>query len=361
MIAPPALPSPLNMLASLVALPGPPGQETLVRNWVQTQAESMGFACRTDAKGNLLVSLGDENSGPPDVVVTAHMDEIALMVSAVHVNGNLSVSALGGVHPWKWGEGPVEILARGGEFVPGVLGFGGIHTSHPASAVGQARSGAALTWDIAHITTGLSADELLERGIRPGNRVCLARSRRTLFPLGGDLIGSYFLDDRADVVAWLLALQTLQKVPLPPKFRVIFAATTSEEVGGEGALFLLREMGGVPVCIALEIGPTTPDNPFPVDENPTVWVSDGYAASSPDDLDLVEDAARDANLSPYFHALTRGGSDASCAASHGLCARPITLAFGADNSHGFEIMHRRAPETLADLLVAVLRRLTPAS
>jgi putative aminopeptidase FrvX len=59
----------------------------------------------------------------------------------------------------------------------------------------------------------------------------------------------------------------------------------------------------------------------------------------------------------HGQALTRGGSDASCAASRGLCARPVTLAFGAENSHGFEIMHRDAPGNLARLLVAYLGRL----
>ena len=35
-------------------------------------------------------------------------------------------------------------------------------------------------------------------------------------------------------------------------------------------------------------------------------------------------------------------------------ARHVTLAFAAENSHGFEIMHREAPANLARLLVAYL-------
>ena len=137
---------------------------------------------------------------------------------------------------------------------------------------------------------------------------------------------------------------------------VLFAATTSEETGGDGASFLLQGCRPV-VCVALEIGPRSPDAPFPVDAHPTVWVSDTYAAADPRDLDLLEAAAGDLNLPLHWQALTRGGSDASCAASRGLCARPVTIAFGAENSHGFEIMHRDAPENLARLLVAYLGRL----
>ena len=162
------------------------------------------------------------------------------------------------------------------------------------------------------------------------------------------------MDDRADLVAWLLAIHAARTAGVSET--VLFVATASEEVGGEGALFALRQRPA-PVCIALEIGPTTPDNPFPTDANPTVWVSDTYATMTAGDLDLVADAASEVGLRPWFHAVTRGGSDASLAASHGLCARPFTLAFAADNSHGFEVMHRNAPRSLALLLSALLRRL----
>ena len=111
------------------------------------------------------------------------------------------------------------------------------------------------------------------------------------------------------------------------------------------------------ICIALEIGPSTPDAPVVIDATPTVWVTDSYSTMSPVDLDLLEQAAESADIGPLqWQAMTRGGSDASCAASHGLCARPVTLAFPAENSHGFEIMHRDAPETLSRLLAAYLEK-----
>ena len=347
--------TPSDLLRDLVALPGPPGQEDAVRAYVRARAEGLGLVPVEDAKGNLLVSLGAPMPERPPTVVTAHLDEIALMVTGVEEDGALSVAPLGGAHPWKWGEGPVEALAAGGAFVPGVLGFGSIHTTSPASAVQQARGGAAVTWEMARVTTGLDAGSLSQAGVRPGTRVVIARARRQLFPLGGDLVAGYFLDDRADLVAWLLALEALAKAGGWEQ-DVVFAATASEEVGGEGAAFLMHGLHP-DVCVALEIGPTSPDAPFPIDADPTVWVSDPYASMDPRDGDLLDAAARDIGLSPHWQALTRGGSDASLAASRGLCARPVTLAFAADNSHGFEIMHRDAPENLARLLVAYLSRL----
>lgn len=343
-----------ELLRDLVALPGPPGQEGAVRAYVRGQIARLGLSWRDDAKGNLLVWAGADPPPRPDVVVTAHLDEIALLVTGIDPDGAVRVSALGGAFPWKWGEGPVDLMARDGNRVPGVLSFGSIHTTAPESVVQQAREGVTPTWRAARVLTGQPREALAAAGVRPGTRVVIAGARRVPYALGGDLVASYFLDDRADLVAWLLALATLKDGPGLDK--VLFAATVSEEVGGHGASFLLQTLRPA-VCIALEIGPRTPDADFPLDDQPTVWVNDGYAAMDPRDGELLEDAAGAAGLSIHWQALTRGGSDASCAASQGLCARPVTLAFAAENSHGFEIMHRNAPHNLARLLVAYLRRL----
>lgn len=356
-----SLPAPRELLNTLVALPGPPGQEAAVRAYVQEQVRSLGCTVTVDPKGNLLTAPGDGALPErPRIVVTAHLDEIALMVRAIADDGSLGVRPLGGAHPWKWGEGPVEVFARGGALLPGILSFGSIHTESPLAPVTQAREGRAVTWDMASILTGLSAERLIAAGVRPGSRVVIARSRRVVSELaGGQLLASYFLDDRADLVAWLLALERLRAAGAGRE--ILFAATTSEEVGGEGALYLLHRLQP-DVCVALEIGPSVPDAPVPLDTTPTVWVSDAYATMAPEDLDLLEEAAKASDLPmPHWQAISRGGSDATCAAARGLCARPVTLAFPAENSHGFEIMHRDAPGSLADLLIAYLNRLSFAA
>ena len=133
-----------------------------------------------------------------------------------------------------------------------------------------------------------------------------------------------------------------------------FAATTSEEVGGEGALWILN---GQPadICIALEIGPRTPEADFAIDAQPTIWVRDAYAAMEAVDGEILTDCCRALGQTPHWQYLSRGGSDASCAASKGLCARPVTLGFPVENSHGYEIMHRDAPAELARLLLEYLK------
>lgn len=345
----------IDLLRELVAAPGPPGQEQAVRDVVIEHIEAIGCKHAIDARGNLLIAPPGVDTVPDkaDIVVMAHLDEIALMVSQIEIDGSLRVASLGGVYPWKWGEGPVTILARG-EPLTGILSFGSIHTDSPASVAVRART-MALTWADTRIFTGVNRSELAARGVRPGTRVVLHSSRRTVTEFG-EFVSAPFLDDRADLAAMLLTLEALQDNPALADASIVFAATAAEEVGGHGALNLLRRLQP-DVGLALEVGPRVPESPFPIDSQPTVWVNDGYSAMQARDIDLVADAADEICLRPHWQALSRGGSDASCAASHGLIARPITLAFAAENSHGAEIMHRDAVASLSELTVAVLERL----
>ena len=337
----------LALLQEFVSVPAPPGQEGALREVLAAHVSELGLTHTADAKGNLLVRLG--GTGRARLVVTAHMDEIAMMVQRVEADGRLAVTHLGGLHPWKLGEGPVQILASEGP-LDGVLSFGSIHTEDPASTVRQADR-AAIKWEMARVFTGLSARDLAIRGVRPGTRVVVHPSCRNLLPIG-DHISGYFLDDRADLVAWILALKELREQGID----VLFASTVAEEVGGEGALYLLHEHRPE-ICIALELGPWVADAPVELTAQPTVWANDSYSAMAVADGELVASIGAGLGMSLQFQALSRGGSDASCAASHGLCARPITLGIPMENSHGFEIIHKDSISQLARLTVALVRAL----
>jgi putative aminopeptidase FrvX len=281
------------------------------------------------------------------VVVTAHLDEIALMVQRIHTDGLIDVIAMGGAYPWKWGEQPVQILTPDGP-IDGVLSFGSIHTNAPESIAQQART-EPLMWSQARVFTPYSAARLWSRGVRPGIRVVLHPDVRQVREMGPFLY-SYFLDDRADLAAMLLAMQSMAE----DKLSVMFAATTSEEVGAEGAAYMLHRIQP-DICVALEIGPSVPESSFDLNDQPTIWVTDSYASIHSGDQRILMDLCRELGQEPHWQPLSRGGSDASSAAQRGLTARPVTLGLPVENSHGLEIMHRDAPIELARLLAAYLR------
>ncbi len=338
-----------ELIRWLVALIGPSGEERAITTALASRVTNLGYQPEIDPKGNLLVTLPGDPS-LPHIVVTAHLDEIALIITGIDEDGKIRVAAVGGAYTWKWGEGPVEILTRGG-LVPAVLSFGGIHTNHEKSVVEQARH-SPLPWHHAYLFTGMKPEELKRAGVRVGLRVALATSRRKVIEFG-EYVASYFLDDRADLAVWYMALEALKDTPSSGHPTLTFAATTSEEVGAEGALYLLRTRPA-DICIALEIGPKTPDADFDIDANPTLWVRDGYAAMEAIDGEILSDCCEKLGIEPHWQYLSRGGSDASCASSKGLTARPITLGLPVENSHGFEIMHRDAPKEMLRLLLAYI-------
>jgi putative aminopeptidase FrvX len=345
-----------ELLSELVAAPGPPGQEERVRAVMARHAAALGCAHREDARGNLLISSPGMKEIPSqaDIVVTAHLDEIALLVQQVETDGRLQVVPLGGLLPWKCGEGPVTIMPASGD-LNGVLGFGSVHTN----LIDRNGPG----WGAARVFTGLSKDALTELGVRPGTRLALGMPRRSLIEFG-DFIAGPFLDDRADLVAMLLALEMLgqdsQWMTSPQRNRIVFAATAAEEVMAHGAMYVFSVLRPS-VAIALEIGPRVPESQFELDSSPTVWANDGFSAMQAKDMELVAQAAKSINMPIHWQCLSLGGSDASIAASHGLVARPFTIAFAAENSHGFEIMHRDAMVNLARLLAGLLKTMTVSS
>ena len=196
----------IQLVRELVMLRGPSGQEGDVTSWLRNQVQQLGFGSEIDAKGNLLVRIeGHRNC--PKVVVTAHLDEIAMIITKIEIDGSVRVAPIGGAFTFKWGEGPVEILTSSG-IETGVLSFGCIHTNNPQSVIEKARS-APYPWEDAYVFTGLTSAELANKGVRPGLRVVLSQSRRVVTEFG-DFVSSYFLDDRADIVVWLLALEAIK-------------------------------------------------------------------------------------------------------------------------------------------------------
>ncbi|RYG24343.1 hypothetical protein EON82_11075 [bacterium] len=338
---------PVALLQELVEIPGPPGQEEAIAEAVAFRAAELGYDPQIDAKGNVRIGFGPP---PYRIVVTAHLDEIAMMVREIEPSGQIVIGPLGGLHPWKLGEGPVQVLSTHGP-IDGVLGFGSIHTEDPASRARRAAEGP-VKWSHARVETYLSPTDLISRGVRPGTRVVVHPMRRKLLHLNG-LVAGPFLDDRADLVSMLLALDELKANPVEG---VLFAATASEEVGGEGARWIMGEVRPE-ICIALELGPAVTDAPVALTADPTVWTTDGYASMSATDGDLVARVAKGLGIRPQWQALSRGGSDASCCAQIGLTARPITLGLPMQNSHGYETMHAGAMTELARLTVGLLREL----
>jgi putative aminopeptidase FrvX len=111
----------------------------------------------------------------------------------------------------------------------GVLTLGSEHTSSESQRIWETKpdqGDKAMDWTHLYVFTGRKPEELSRLGIRPGNRVCVHRSKRTLVEFG-DYLGCYFMDDRAAITALLQVAGRLSQRAERPVGDVYFVFTTN--------------------------------------------------------------------------------------------------------------------------------------
>jgi hypothetical protein len=169
-----------ELLQELLLAYGPGGQEDAVRDVVRRELEPLVDEISVDAAGNL-VGLVRGDGGPP-VRVMAHLDELAMIVKRVEVDGTLRVDAVGTMYPGNFGLGPVAVLGDE-ETLTGVLTLGSEHTTQETAQVAQTKPDGgdrAMQWTDVHVFTGRSAEDLAGCGVHAGTLVCVHESRRRL-------------------------------------------------------------------------------------------------------------------------------------------------------------------------------------
>jgi putative aminopeptidase FrvX len=336
----------LALLDELLKTHSPPGEDAEIDAVIRREFEATGAHVHQDAAGNLIAHLPGD--GPP-VMICAHKDEIGMVVTHVLDDGRLKVRNIGGAFPWKYGEGPVDVLGDD-EIVRGVLSVGSIHTR--VGPLAELRTSRALTWDMVTIMTGMTPGDLAAAGVHPGSRACVARERKGVQPLG-DLIGGFALDDRLGLVAMIAALTQFAEDRPPLDLHIV--ASTGEEIGMLGAIYAARQIAPE-VCIALDTSPITPEVPVELDARPAIWYGEA-AFNDKRESDTLLRLATELGFGAQPVVYDSAGSDAGGIKRAGLAARTVAFGFPRENSHGFEIAHSDSLVNVTRLLVAYVRGL----
>lgn len=211
----------LRLLERLSTSYAPPGGEDPVAEVVRGFLEGSADSFERDVMGNLIVRVGGEG---PRVMLAAHMDEVAMMVSWIDEEGFLGFVPLGGldtrvllgqrvvVHTEK---GPLE----------GCIG------ARPPHVTTQEEAKRAPELKELHIDIGASSREEAEAaGVRLGSYVTFPAHFARL--LGSRVMGKAF-DDRAGCVVEALVAKAAAEEELGIELYAVF--TVQEEVGLRGA------------------------------------------------------------------------------------------------------------------------------
>lgn len=205
-------------LADISALPGPSGQEGPV---AQALAERFRPLCDEVWVDPMYNVIAHKKGAGPKVMLAAHMDEIALMVTRIEDDGCIRLGQVGGVDPrilpsaqvWVWGR----------EKLFGIVGAKPPHLLTP-----EDRKKNYAREDL-YVDVGLPVEKVREK-VRIGDIVTFNTPATSLL---NDRFACKTMDDRACVGILLLALERLQT--LACNADLYFVATTQEEVGSRGA------------------------------------------------------------------------------------------------------------------------------
>ena len=223
------------LLKELTEARGPSGYEEEVRQIIRARFAAHARDVRIDSLGNciaLLPGTGDPPAGVeadgapprgarPGLMITGHMDEIALMVSQVE-KGFLRVAQVGGFDPRVLLA--QEVIVHGAREIPGIVVSVPPHFTDPADREKP------VALEKLFIDVGLPPQEV-DSLVHVGDLVTL-RARWT--ELAGGYAACKSMDDRAGVAAIVLCLEELSQ--RRHAWDVYAVATVQEEVGSRGAM-----------------------------------------------------------------------------------------------------------------------------
>jgi len=335
-----------EMLDAFLITHAPPGQEEEMVDAARPYLETYCDEVWQDAHLNLIGKIAGESSDDA-ITIASHKDEVATMVERIEEDGRVRLDPLGGILPWRYGEGPFDLL--GDETVTGVLSVGSTHSSARSGdiyAANAAKTSKPLTWEMCYVECGMTRDELLARGVNIGVRGCVARSRKTPMYMA-DRVCGWGLDDKGAVVANLLAAKLVSEGPRPSR-DVYFAITSSEEGGCSGGQYVARTLPST-TMIAVEIAPVAPEYPIEMSPAPVVFYMDSYTYDKGlcDRLAAVGDELGFGHQRGIFRSL---GTDVSIALKAGLVGRGACIGFPTENTHGYEMANLEAIGNCARVL-----------
>ena len=209
----------LNLIEKLCNTDGVSGDEGRVRNLILKEMKKYVNKCSVDKMGNLICYKKGKGDS---VMITAHMDEVGLMVNNIDENGHIHFSLVGGIEEQTLIAQRLRILTKKG-VIKGVITHKELHMDfieNPYKLPDYTRM---------YVDTGLTKQELVKKGVRTGNYMVPDEILTTL----GDnrIISGKGLDNR---IGCAIVIEIAKRMKSHNR-SVYYVFTVQEEVGLYGA------------------------------------------------------------------------------------------------------------------------------
>ena len=222
----------INLLRELTLTFGPSGCEDAVRSLIMDQIKGECDNYTVDKAGNLIAVLRGrgpdyDKENPRKLMLSAHMDEVGFMITAITEEGYLKFGTVGGIDPRVMCGRHVQV-GDDKRRVHGVIASKAIHLQTP-----EERAKATPVKNM-YIDIGAKDAEDAKKYVSVGD-YAVFDSDFVTFGKDGSKIKAKALDDRAGCAMLIEIMRDLHRTPCQMPFDVYFAFTTCEEVGISGA------------------------------------------------------------------------------------------------------------------------------
>lgn len=258
-----------------------------------------------DGLGSLIMTKKGHTQGPR-IMISAHMDEVGYLVSNILDNGQISVTAVGGIWPnIIIGTKAKLITSDNKEFI-GIFGHTSIHIME-SEKLQKALTNKELFVDFGFDNKTIAQ----EAGVSIGDRIYIHGQTLQLF--NPNLVAGKAMDNRAGITVMDLVINSLANQKLPNK--TYFVATTQEEVGARGAK---SAVSIIKPDIAIAIDTTSSYDTFlsgegenKLSKGVALRVFDSSTMMDPRLIKFMFELAKENQIPVYKFVAQGGGTDAS--------------------------------------------------
>lgn len=333
----------IRQFENLLKIDSTTGQFREIQDYILSELKNLGCPVSVCRKGGVIAELGGQ--GNP-LVITAHLDDIGLMVRHINPDGTLNVCPVGGLYPFYCMTENVRVHTRNGKVYTGTVCRtpNSIHVTEDElrSTPADFRKNVCIVLDI----PVRNAEEVRAFGIDTGDMIALeARPEQS-----GGYLKSRFIDDKACAAVLLTAIRTVTENKLPLNRKVYAYFSMYEEIG-HGTSYLPADTEDI---LAIDIAPTGPEQNSD-ERKVTVFAKDSrypyhwemtnelIAAAKKAGVDYVTDI-----FTPHY------GTDCDTSLAAGFDIRHAAIGPGTANSHGYERTHMDGLCNTYRLLLAYL-------
>ncbi|RME09157.1 MAG: M42 family peptidase [Bacteroidetes bacterium] len=296
----------VELLKKICEVPGAPGFEKRIRNFVVETIEPLVDEIKVDNMGNIIAL--KKGASEKKVLVAAHLDEISFIVTHIDEDGFIRIHPLGGFDPKTLTA--QRVIVHGRKDLMGVMGSKPIHIMKP-----EERSKAPQLQDY-FVDVGLPKEEVCKL-VAVGDPITRERELIEV----GNCVNSKSIDNRVSVFILVEALRELKDQQLP--YDLYAAFTVQEEVGLRGAMSVAHQVNpdfglALDTTIAFDVPGAQPHEMVTrLGKGCAIKIMDGSVISDGRMVEFLKDQATKNNIQWQAEILPAGGTDTAALQRYG--------------------------------------------